>query len=117
MPYSWAAETPVSNFETRMDDSYRERQDPAITVRLELRARAGRRRGRTDILDLDDHALDPALEPGRSRWVRTSTTRCSMQKDGAVDPRGRRWSPSMPELAELGAAERGSRSGAELVGR
>ncbi len=36
MPYSWAAETPVSNFETRLDDSYRERQDPAITVRLEL---------------------------------------------------------------------------------
>jgi isoleucyl-tRNA synthetase len=26
MPYSWAAETPVSNFETRIDDSYRERR-------------------------------------------------------------------------------------------
>ncbi len=36
MPYSWAAETPVSNFETRLDDSYRERQDPALTVRLRL---------------------------------------------------------------------------------
>ena len=36
MPYSWAAETPVSNFETRMDNAYRERQDPAITVRFEL---------------------------------------------------------------------------------
>ena len=36
MPYSWAAETPVSNFETRLDNSYRPRQDPAITVRLEL---------------------------------------------------------------------------------
>ena len=36
MPYSWAAETPVSNFETRLDDSYRPRQDPAITVRFEL---------------------------------------------------------------------------------
>lgn len=36
MPYSWSAETPVSNFETRMDNSYRERQDPAITVRFEL---------------------------------------------------------------------------------
>ncbi len=41
MPYSWAAETPVSNFETRLDDSYRERQDPAITVRLELEPRDG----------------------------------------------------------------------------
>ncbi|MBW2414070.1 MAG: isoleucine--tRNA ligase [Deltaproteobacteria bacterium] len=36
MPYSWAAETPVSNFETRLDDSYHDRQDPAITVRFAL---------------------------------------------------------------------------------
>ena len=39
MPYSWAAQTPVSNFETRLDNSYRERQDPAITVRFRLHAR------------------------------------------------------------------------------
>jgi isoleucyl-tRNA synthetase len=32
MPYSWAAETPLSNFETRLDDSYRERADKAATV-------------------------------------------------------------------------------------
>lgn len=36
MPYSWACETPVSNFETRLDNAYRERQDPAVTVRLRL---------------------------------------------------------------------------------
>jgi isoleucyl-tRNA synthetase len=36
LAYSWAAQTPVSNFETRLDDSFRERQDPAITVRFEL---------------------------------------------------------------------------------
>jgi len=36
MPYSWAAQTPLSNHETRLDDSYRERQDPALTVRFEL---------------------------------------------------------------------------------
>ncbi len=41
MAYSWAAESPVSNFETRMDNSYRERQDPALTVRFRLEARAG----------------------------------------------------------------------------
>ena len=29
MPYSWAVETPLSNFETRLDNSYRPRQDPA----------------------------------------------------------------------------------------
>ncbi len=41
LPYSWAAESPVSNFETRMDNAYRERQDPAITVAFTLEPRAG----------------------------------------------------------------------------
>ena len=41
MPYSWAAETPVSNFETRLDNSYRERQDPALTVRFRLTPQPG----------------------------------------------------------------------------
>lgn len=39
MPYSWAMETPVSNFETRMDNSYREREDKAITVAFKLNER------------------------------------------------------------------------------
>ncbi len=49
MPYSWAAQTPLSNFETRLDDSYRERQDPAITVRFALEPEAGDP-GPTDLL-------------------------------------------------------------------
>lgn len=32
VPYSWGAQAPMSNFETRLDNSYRERQDPALTV-------------------------------------------------------------------------------------
>ena len=36
MPYSWGAETPLSNFEIRLDDATRPRQDPAITVGLDL---------------------------------------------------------------------------------
>ena len=36
MPYSWAAETPLSNFEIRLDDATRPRQDPAITVAFDL---------------------------------------------------------------------------------
>ena len=36
MPYSWKAETPLSNFETRLDDSYRERKDPAVTVKFQI---------------------------------------------------------------------------------
>jgi len=36
LPYSWALETPLSNTETRMDDAYREVQDPALTVGFRL---------------------------------------------------------------------------------
>ena len=32
VPYSWAAQTPLSQSETRLDNSYRARQDPALTV-------------------------------------------------------------------------------------
>ncbi|MEY3197071.1 MAG: isoleucine-tRNA ligase [Pseudomonadota bacterium] len=37
MPYSWACETPLSNFETRLDNSYRERADKAVTVGFRLK--------------------------------------------------------------------------------
>jgi isoleucyl-tRNA synthetase len=36
--YCWRCETPLSNTETKMDDVYRSRQDPAITVGLRLSA-------------------------------------------------------------------------------
>lgn len=37
MPYSWAAETPLSNFETRMDNATREREDKAAYVKFKLK--------------------------------------------------------------------------------
>lgn len=37
MPYSWAAETPLSNFETKLDNSYRSRTDKAVTVKFKLK--------------------------------------------------------------------------------
>ena len=36
LAYCWRCETPLSNTETRMDDVYRTRQDPAVTVGLRL---------------------------------------------------------------------------------
>jgi isoleucyl-tRNA synthetase len=36
LPYCWECETPLSNFETRQDDAYRPRQDPAVTVSFDL---------------------------------------------------------------------------------
>lgn len=41
VPYSWAVQSPLSNFETRLDNSYREREDPAITVAFSLTPRDG----------------------------------------------------------------------------
>ncbi len=37
MPYSWACETPLSNFETRLDNAYRERADKAVTIGFRLK--------------------------------------------------------------------------------
>jgi isoleucyl-tRNA synthetase len=36
VPYSWACETQLSNFETRLDNAYREKTSKAITVKFEL---------------------------------------------------------------------------------
>ena len=41
LPYCWECETPLSNFETRQDDAYRDRVDPAITVTVALDAAPG----------------------------------------------------------------------------
>ena len=38
LPYSWYEQTPLSNQESKLDDAYRMRQDPAVTVRMPLRA-------------------------------------------------------------------------------
>jgi isoleucyl-tRNA synthetase len=48
VPYSWAVQTPLSNFETRLDNSYRERDDPALTVAFALE----RAKGETTALKL-----------------------------------------------------------------
>ncbi len=36
VPYSWACETPLSNFETRMDNAYRQKVSKSVTVAFEL---------------------------------------------------------------------------------
>ncbi len=57
--YCWRCETPLSNTETKMDDVYRSRQDPAVTVGLRLTSA--------------NEALDGALVANPTR------TRCSPQ--------------------------------------
>lgn len=36
MPYSWKCESTLSNFETRMDNSYRKKSSKSVTIRFEL---------------------------------------------------------------------------------
>ena len=57
LAYCWRCETPLSNTETRMDDVYRDRQDPALTVWFELDDRRTRAR-------VDHDAVDAAVQPG-----------------------------------------------------
>ncbi|MFC0313789.1 isoleucine--tRNA ligase [Gordonia phosphorivorans] len=40
LPYSWYEQTPLSNQEAKLDDAYRMRQDPALTVTMPLRVDA-----------------------------------------------------------------------------
>src|SRR6185369_16363380 len=47
--YCWRCETPLSATETKMDDVYTGRQDPAVTVGLRLLASPGNK----DAADLD----------------------------------------------------------------
>jgi isoleucyl-tRNA synthetase len=61
LPYCWECETPLSNFETRQDDAYRPREDPAVTVAFELEA--------------DPTAAGPLAEPLRLLvWTTTPWT-------------------------------------------
>ena len=65
LPYCWNDETPLSSHELRMDDDvYQSRQDPAITVGFQVVAPGHRSRRRAPA-DLDHHAVDAAVQPGR----------------------------------------------------
>ncbi len=52
LPYSWAEHTPLSNQETRLDDSYKMRQDPTLTVTLPF---TGARQGSAAEQTLTEH--------------------------------------------------------------
>ncbi|MCU1503791.1 MAG: ileS, partial [Ilumatobacteraceae bacterium] len=56
LAYCWRCETPLSNTETRMDDVYRDRQDPAVTVTFELDDAAASAVDRLLATTREDHA-------------------------------------------------------------
>ncbi len=113
MPYSWAAETPVSNFETRLDNSYRPRQDPAVTVLFRLTAASG-----------DDGPMD-ILVWTTTPWTLPSNLALAVgpeieyavfEKDGTRYVVGAQVTEKYADFLE-GAREVGTIRGQELVGR
>ena len=73
LPYCWECETPLSNFETRQDDAYRDRTDPAVTVRFDLEPVDGGPellRGPVGAAGVDDDAVDLAVQPRARRRTR-----------------------------------------------
>ncbi|NAZ75771.1 isoleucine--tRNA ligase [Kineococcus sp. T13] len=122
LAYCWRCETPLSNSETRLDDVYRNRQDPAVTVGFRL---------------LGEGADDPldgvlALIWTTTPWTLPSNLAMAVHPDldyvvveGAGEHAGRRFLLAEARLGhyarELGedAAERvvGRHRGADLLGR
>ena len=107
LPYSWALETPLSNTETRMDDVYKQRQDPALTVGFQL--------------DSGELLLAWTTTP----WTLPSNLALAVGPDvpyAIVELDGKRMILAEARLGayerELGEAERvGTVLGADLVGR
>ncbi len=122
LAYCWRCETPLSNSETRLDDVYRNRQDPAVTVGFRLLGEGG------------DDPLDGvlALIWTTTPWTLPSNLAMAVHPDldyvvveGAGEHAGRRFLLAQARLGhyarELGedAAERvvARYRGADLLGR
>ena len=113
MPYSWGAETPLSNFEIRLDDATRPRQDPAITVALDL------------VPEPDDPTPTRLLIWTTTPWTLPSNLAVAVGPDidyAVLELEGARWVLAEALLdrydAQLGEAERvATLRGSDLVGR
>jgi isoleucyl-tRNA synthetase len=107
LAYCWRCETPLSNTETRMDDVYRDRQDPALTVQFRL--------------DSGERILAWTTTP----WTLPSNLALAVGADidyAVMELDGVRYILAEARLGsyekELAGAERvGTLSGADLVGR
>ncbi len=113
VPYSWAAQTSLSYSETRLDDSYRMRQDPALTVAFQLHRRAG-------------ETIAPKLLAWTTTpWTLPSNLALAVHPEAdyaMLERNGEHWilaDASLPHYAkELGDFGKvGSLKGADLIGR
>jgi isoleucyl-tRNA synthetase len=107
LAYCWRCETPLSNTETRMDDVYRDRQDPALTVAFQL------------------ESGEKILAWTTTPWTLPSNLALAVGPDieyAVMEEAGQRYVLAESRLGayekELAGAERvGTLAGADLVGR
>ena len=107
LPYSWVLETPLSNSETRMDDTYKMVQDPALTVGFTL--------------DTGERLLAWTTTP----WTLPSNLALAVGPDveyGVYELDGTRYVMAVArreayERELAGAEQVGTMRGSELVGR
>ena len=112
LAYCWRCETPLSNTETRMDDVYRDRQDPALTVWFELEP-------------TEDRPSERILAWTTTPWTLPSNLALAVGPDidyAVMEEDGQRYLLAEARLGhyerELAGATRvGTVKGAELVGR
>jgi isoleucyl-tRNA synthetase len=115
LAYCWRCETPLSNTETRMDDVYRDRQDPALTVRFDLL------HGLPGAETVPTSLLAWTTTP----WTLPSNLALAVGSDieyAVMEEAGHRYVLAESRLGayerELAGAERvGTATGADLVGR
>lgn len=81
MPYSWACETPLSNFETRLDNSYREKTSKAVTVAFELDAKNIKERNGALAQYLDAHPVIKVLAWTTTPWTLPSNLALGVKED------------------------------------
>ena len=114
VPYSWAVQTPLSNFETRLDNSYRERDDPALTVAFTLQ----RVKGETTPLKLLAWTTTPWTLPSNLALAVNPALDYAILREGRRAPRPRRRCRSQRYERELKVfAQKGTLKGSDLVGR
>ena len=107
LAYCWRCETPLSNTETRMDDTYKDRQDPSVTVAFTL--------------DSGEKMVAWTTTP----WTLPSNLALAVGPDidyAVLEQDGQRYIIADALVgnheAELGAAARvGTLKGADLIGR
>jgi isoleucyl-tRNA synthetase len=117
LPYCWECETPLSNSETRQDDAYRDRQDPAVTVAFTLEPSPTQDHPAAGELQLWVWTTTPWTLPSNLALAVGPEVEYSLfDRDGTLVALATATAGAYAEQLE-GASEVATVAGADLVGR